>query len=371
MTRIEDIVDVDLFQEMINGGWINIQRHPTLPLKIYNYSRECAWERNWNEATLLARGLILDDDGVVVARPFSKFFNYEEHLVPELGLPKIDFQNQMYSVHDKVDGSLGILYPVGGGGYGIATRGSFTSDQAKRATEIWMDNGYAHALTFSEHWTLLFEIIYPENRIVLDYGDDSKLILLGAVNIQNGDTMDAWLAQEMCNWPDEIVESYNGANDIEELMSHDRPNKEGYVLSFWDTGLMVKVKHDTYKHIHSIITKANTKTVWAALRDDNLGDLMDLPDEFHAVLEPFIYKFRQHYSNLDMMGVMAWKRAAQIPTRKLQAAWITDNIRSKTVRSLAFAHLDGKSPDRIAGIIWKALEPDQAESLFAPDPDAD
>lgn len=35
-------------------------------------------------------------------------------------------------------------------------------------------------------WTYLFEIIYPSNRIVLDYGRTDDLMLLGAVQISTG-----------------------------------------------------------------------------------------------------------------------------------------------------------------------------------------
>ncbi len=34
--------------------------------------------------------------------------------------------------------------------------------------------------------TYLFEIIYPENRIVIDYGDSDDLILLSIINNETG-----------------------------------------------------------------------------------------------------------------------------------------------------------------------------------------
>jgi hypothetical protein len=41
-------------------------------------------------------------------------------------------------VTDKLDGSLGILYPTPDG-HAIATRGAFVSEQALHATELWLD----------------------------------------------------------------------------------------------------------------------------------------------------------------------------------------------------------------------------------------
>jgi RNA ligase len=63
-------------------GLLYKQVHPTLPLTIWNYSESVQYEKKWDEITLSCRGLVTDNDGNVVARPFSKFFNYEE-LTPE------------------------------------------------------------------------------------------------------------------------------------------------------------------------------------------------------------------------------------------------------------------------------------------------
>lgn len=38
---------------------------------MYNYTAKAQYDKLWNEVTLQCRGLILDGDGNVVARPFS------------------------------------------------------------------------------------------------------------------------------------------------------------------------------------------------------------------------------------------------------------------------------------------------------------
>jgi RNA ligase len=44
-------------------------------LRLYCYSESCIYERRWNDASLMARGLILDPDSKrVVAIPFTKSF---------------------------------------------------------------------------------------------------------------------------------------------------------------------------------------------------------------------------------------------------------------------------------------------------------
>ena len=166
-----DKINIDLLNKMINDKLINDTKHKTLPITIYNYSKFCQFKKEWNEITLQCRGLILDDNYNVVAKPFPKFFNLEE----EKSIP-----NEPYTIYEKIDGSLGILFYYQG--WHIATRGSFISEQSQRAEQI-LNQKYSHLLrSLNHHWTYLFEIIYPENRIVLDYGDKEDLILLGIMN---------------------------------------------------------------------------------------------------------------------------------------------------------------------------------------------
>ena len=133
MTTLDDLFDLEDLAQAIDGGYVRVQSHPDLPLRILNYTEKATYERVWNPVTLTCRGLIVNDSGKVVARPFRKFFNYGEPSAPALDL------DAEVVVTDKCDGSLGILYPLGDGRYGVATRGSFTSVQAQHATKVWQE----------------------------------------------------------------------------------------------------------------------------------------------------------------------------------------------------------------------------------------
>ncbi len=138
-----------LLKQMIDEGYVMVQKHPNADLFIYNYSRKCQYERNWNEITLLTRGLILDGDMNIVARPYKKFFNIEEH-TPEQ-IPNLPFE-----IYEKLDGSLGILFNYKNE-WIIASRGSFTSDQAIKATEMLKNYDMSN---LNKEYTYIFEIIY-------------------------------------------------------------------------------------------------------------------------------------------------------------------------------------------------------------------
>lgn len=157
-------------------GLVSVQSHPSLPLFIYNYTPSCQYSNAWSPVTTQCRGLITDEYGWVVARPFSKFMNYGQD-------PDVEFPPGDPIVSEKMDGSLGIIYSYDGE-YAVATRGSFASDQAQWATD-WLHKNYPF-YTQPGGVTTLVEIIYPQNRIVVDYKGDEGLWLLGAIDNVTG-----------------------------------------------------------------------------------------------------------------------------------------------------------------------------------------
>jgi RNA ligase len=128
-------------------GLLYKQVHPTLPLTIWNYTEKVQYENLWDEVTLMCRGLVTDNEGNIVATPFQKFFNIEEGKFEP---------TENFEVYEKMDGSLGIVFWYEGQ-WVVATRGSFTSDQAIKAKELLKK--YNTDIMF-RHLTYCFEIIY-------------------------------------------------------------------------------------------------------------------------------------------------------------------------------------------------------------------
>lgn len=253
---------------MIAQRYIKVTQHPEADLFIYNYTASAQFDGVWNEATLQCRGLILDKRGDVVARPFPKFYNLGEE--PDQILPR-----EPYEVYEKMDGSLGVLYWIGDDPY-VATRGSFTSAQALRATEI-LHSKYRDAIAkLDRSLTYLFEIIYPENRIVVDYGDEANLTLLAIIDNETG--VDQPL-QEI-GFP--LVEQHDVNINIDDLYQLEQDNREGFVIKF-RSGFRVKIKFSEYLRIHKIVTGLSTLSVWEALsQGQQLVDILkDVPDEYY------------------------------------------------------------------------------------------
>jgi RNA ligase len=270
---LADLFDFGDLEIALQGGYVREQNHPTLPLKILNYTEKAAYEGVWTPVTLQCRGLIVETFGEhrVVARPLIKFFNYSQEGAATIAL------DAPVHVLDKADGSLGILYPTPDG-WAVATRGSFTSEQAVHATQL-LRTRYPD-FTPPTGMTVLVEIVYPANRIVVDYNGLDDLILLGAVGLADGAVYDpSWVP----DWHGPVVESFAASTFADALALPVRSNAEGFVVRCLNTGAMLKIKYAEYVALHKIVTGLTARTVWEHITSGApLDDLIaPLPDEFH------------------------------------------------------------------------------------------
>lgn len=246
-------------------GMLIKQNHPTLPLKIYGYSQFTNFERLWNNVTLQARGLVVDEKGRCVVRCLPKFFNHDE--------PK-PYDRQMHftpdtRVFDKLDGSL--IQVVNDKEYGliVTSKGSFNSDQSNWAKEIIKKKGYE----FEAGITYVFELIHPENRIVLDYGGETSLKLLAAVDTRTGNEFEIFRSKNF-NQFEKVVELKQS-----EMKSHlAKVGVEGVVI-FLD-GYRVKMKNEEYVRLHRVVTDFTPKRVWEMLKESDEVELVNMPEEF-------------------------------------------------------------------------------------------
>ncbi len=361
MTTLGDLFDVSLFHEAAEAGYIRIQSHPDHLLLIANYTDKAVYDNVWNDVTRTCRGLIYQasttrqfKDWEIVARPFPKFWSADQlEGRPELGtIP----WHEPYRVFEKVDGSLGILYPLPDGRWAVATRGSFDSAQARHATEIWNER-YTHTAPGVTGVTHLFEIIYPTNRIVVDNGDIDDLLYLGSVHIQSGKNFISWRAGKVWNHIRE--HAYRSSPD--ELLSQDSKNREGFVLWWPASDFRIKIKFEEYQAAHRLVFGTNTRTIWRALRDGlDIGLLMrDAPMEYQSAVDKYVQDLRHLYVAMESIVEFAYSKVEHMNTRKEQARHL--QMYNRMTQAGVFRKLDGKPYD---DIVWKAIEPDKAEPLW-------
>lgn len=342
--------DLNILNNYIEKGLVVKNDHPTLPLSIYNYTRKVQYEKLWDNITKSCRGLILDNNGNVIAKTFDKFFNLEEHSPEEI--PNEDFE-----VYEKLDGSLGILFWYQGK-WILASKGSFTSTQSVKGKQI-LDEKY-NVEPIPKGYTTLVEIIYPENRIVCNYGEDEVLVVLSMINSSNGKELDydsLLKINEETGLP--VVKKSDGLKDYKTLKSTISKDREGYVIKF-RSGLRVKIKGEDYVYLHRLLTEFSTVDIWEYLKDKkDLTFLLEkVPDEFDAWVRNTARDLVVRYDNIlkDYTEIFD-----DLDSKNLDRKDFAENAKRYTHSSLLFSMLNGKD---VSPYIWKLIKPEYSKPFW-------
>lgn len=348
--KLNEYLDVDLLVAHCNGRIVNTQHHHYAPLTIYNYGQRAQFEGIWDDVTCKCRGLIVNESTQeIIARPFQKFFN-----LGHCGRPETAWENLPASIPEiteKLDGSLGVLYRIGNMA-AIATRGSFASDQAAWAS-AWYTKHLVTAV-WPDGWTPLFEIIYPDNRIVVKY-ESEGLFLLALVNIETGQEMpygdlSSLAASNHCS----PVRRFD--KTLAEVRVENEPNAEGYVATWHNNGsspLKVKIKFADYCRLHRLLTSVSPKAIWEMLKEgQSFAELFDnTPSHYQEWVNYWKNGLQAEFGRIEQKAKAIWEQRPNTESRKELAEFFTLGDRKK-VSGVLFKMLDGKPYDEV---IWKSV----------------
>lgn len=322
-------------------------------ISIYNYTNKCAYAQEWDEYTKLCRGLILNRlTGEIVATPFPKFFNIGER-------PETEYESlphEPYRIFAKMDGSLGILYRYNGE-YRVASRGSFDSSQAIWATQHLSRYNLSG---LPNNLTLLFEIIYPENRIVVDYGSRKDLILLAAYNRYNWTEIEWEEVRNLAHQYRLPLCSSLDNKTVSQCMDEKKSlpiSEEGWVIRF-SSGLRVKVKGEEYFRLSRLIQGLSPRRLWEEMSNGYVSkDLLSsipagvLPELRQKAEELELAYFRFIDDAQDM-----YKRFSHLESQKEFALAINADHAVKPFASALFALRAGKD-QALDSAAMKAIRP--------------
>jgi RNA ligase len=316
-------------------GDVYVKEHEGLLL--FNYNARAMYENRWNWFERVSRGLILNAaTGEVVARPFDKFFNW---------YPQLPYtQQDIVAVTEKMDGTLGILYRHQGE-YRIATRGGFTGEQALWATQHLQSHHNLEGLP--DDLTLMFEVIYPENRVVVDYGDQAELILLAARNRFSGayltiDKVYSLAVKYGFGFP-VLYNPQHSPQWFAESAAQLDVNIEGYVIEMTD-GTRWKIKGDRYRNLHKLLTEITFNSVLACVQDGSIDDVYAIvPKAWHPQIRAWEQEIRRKFRDTERT-LHQWFFNAPRHDRKAFALHV-QRYTPKSLHPYFFALLDGKSID--------------------------
>lgn len=230
------------------------------------------WNYGFNPILKTARGIVWDDDAKkVVSHPFDKFFNLDEVEETSLAVARKKLSSS-FTATEKKDGSLIAVTNYNGEPL-ITTNFSFDNEQTAKAREILKSRYPFFYGDVPPYLTFIFEIIYPENRIVVDYGDEEELYLL-AVRDLNTDLLLPSYPTFGFPTPKRTVATLDSL--IETAHEWKRANFEGWVLR--NDQYMVKLKLEEYFQLHKIATQLTPKFVYESWQSSLLDDYLSTLD---------------------------------------------------------------------------------------------
>ncbi|TXS54341.1 RNA ligase [Streptomyces sp. t39] len=387
---LHELLPAHELAEALDAGHVTRKAHPELPLSIYTYTRVCQYERRWNEVTTRCRGLVADDvTGRIVALPLPKFFNVGEHEAGQPYAPALP--DEPFEVYDKVDGSLAVVFHYAGR-WRVASKGSFTSTQAVWAQRR-LDTKDTSAL--EPGVTYLAEILYPQNRIVVDYGDRRDLVLLAAfgadgTEVPLADAAPAWKAVGS-------VVALRPAMPLAELLALTESSTlpggepatgtdaEGFVLRF-ASGVRAKAKIAEYVRLHKVLTGVTERDIWrshgiqrfaglpakavaqalgcsppeiAASGGRPLDALLEqVPDEFDTWVREVIARIEAQVAARERAVDEAYASVAHLSGDRGAFARAVREVPDPAVRPALFLRLDGRST---ALVTYRSARPEASD----------
>ena len=307
--------------------------------------------------TLNARGIVFDKASeLIVARPFTKFFNYHEVFgdhskVPQTvaaikhaGLP-FGMVSGPVRMMEKIDGSLGIAFYYDGK-WMVITPGSFSSPQAIFATD-WLNKKLATATdNLPTDFTFLFEITWHKDKHPIKY-DHDELVLLAMIERATGE--ETLSESELKFWANVIgtrtpmFYDFTSIEDVAKICETLPSTKEGFVLT-WPNLFKLKMKGTAYLKMLEFYTNCTDKNMW---RSYDVLERMEL----------FRKKFKASYDYVMSQGN---EIMGKFPDMKSRAIHINTNYPSE-VRAPLLKFVSPKC-DEVAvkrAVLKTMLRPDE------------
>lgn len=318
------------------SGDITIRRHEEKSyLGICKYTRGYSLfpyrkPFDWDYDVLRCRGLVWDfQKDCIVSQPFIKFFNVDEY--PEVYVKEL-FQKHAYLLKTKYDGSLisSFMYEDE---RMYTSSGAWDSWQAQKAAQIAARGDLAE----DRLYTHCYELIAPENRIVVNYGNTEKLEFLATLD-KEGHTV-----RDSVSLNNSDIPTYESLREEQQRIKENKKDiEEGFVIYFPEINFRLKAKYKEYVEMHKLKSNLTAKhiaynyffgdrSLFAEFIDDDIKFVNAILKEVKETHDEYTEKIEEKY-----------QKCLELPTRKEQAKFLHYLPTPKCVISSVFARLDDK-----------------------------
>ena len=306
------------------------------------------------------RGLVYDHrEDRVVACPMPKFHNHFEY--PESELQEI-LTSGHYYVTKKVDGSCVLAWHYLGQWH-FSTLFGINSNQAQKARSLLERIGNIDDL-LNQKRTYIFEVVYPQNRIVLNYGLEESLTYITEFDPETGHefrTKDFKVSGHGFECSGQSNEDI-AINDLSTFVQSGT-GVEGYVVTIErpDADYDIRIKFKTQWYF-------NRSWFYSRIQVDGLvktlskrvasGDPMPQIPEFEGEIKSVCHAVE----SLQEAIFLAASKFQHLPTREEQEGTIlTVDLHDHLQQALIDA-LNGKD-ERAKLHVWKSLEEEHVDTI--------
>lgn len=253
---------------------------------LYKFHNKVFYKRLWNESDYLleCRGIVFDDDGKIVQRPFSKVFNFGENNT-------FIHRDKKVIATRKINGFMAAATFENGELF-VTTTGSFDSPYQKLAYEAIKNLNTKYIF---RKITYIFEICDPSDPHIVD--EQPGVYLIGMRIKKTGEYFSKFemmlsSLQLGCSYPS-IFDDYN-FDQIKKLSN--KVNHEGFMVYDVEKGNpIVKLKSPHYLSKKAMMRVGNAK-----------ADLIfDRPNEFKKQIDEEFYDV--HDKILNQFTKEQWK----------------------------------------------------------------
>jgi hypothetical protein len=335
----------------------------------------------WTKENLIFRSSLWDKEGNPVSLSFKKFFNWDE--APDIYPAPSNLENA--KLMEKLDGSTLIISRYKGHTV-IRTRGTVDVRKQDNGHEIdVLREKYNKFFEFIEALdttpvSYIFEWLSPTNRIVLDYGDEPDMVLIGVIfhndySLMTQDGVSTVASQLQLRRPKTY--SYNSVEEMKQSIEVLR-DQEGLCVYYGDGQQIRKVKSAHYLFLHrakseisSIDKVIDVYIDWFMTRHTLSHEPTGYVDFFNYLTEKFDFEIatmaRGHASNICdamkevhviMNALFEFAIARMKMPRKYAAAEILQAYGSTGRSAIVFKILDRKAigADEYKKILYQVLK---------------
>ena len=241
---------------------------------LLNYTAEAQYGGDFTEVEKACRGLVIRDDGKIMALPFPKFFNLGEPQCPPL-------PDEPYTVYEKIDGSLIILW-FDGKDWRFNTRGSFDNEYIAFAAN-WFQEQPLH-FRLPRHWTLMFEACLDDDTMPRAAYKPRGLYLLAIRDNYSGADLPLYGSAMQGLGLEYLPSVAVYAESIDEVAKKAKEAEgiEGWVVRF-TSGLRVKIKTAWYVRLFRAMQSLTPKRIRELMLDSGVGLIDEFPDDLRPL----------------------------------------------------------------------------------------